>query len=400
MAINSLTFAPCLKRRSEHESLDYELFETAVAQFEEGHHEQSFAQVFAHLFPKHDPIDLTKAPFSFVQGSSQVTIKRTGDDVIITVPLVKLPSGGGAIAALRFLLTKISSSGQLHQPRLRGDDVFLEFRDAANRLHPAKLVEVLRRMPVEADNNDDWLIGQFGASPLERAPIAPVTDAEFAQADAMWRAHWNDVEELVKESQRKRSMFFLNEMSAYAYYRVRYALPLSGFLMAKLAEYTSTFNSTDEDPTKRETTLAKCAKEMKAIPADQLRKDLGHPQYAISPNSEGTSGVLSNYFGPGEYSESIEKYRSTGKSIEAAMALISTYTFLLGRYAWAPEVDAELQKGLTEASGKPWREAANVLAQQAEHIMEEFGDDDDDEESDSDDEDKDSNGDNSSQGGN
>jgi hypothetical protein len=403
MAITSLTFAPSLKHRSEFVDLDYEMFETAIAQFEQGNQKQSVTTVFAHLFPKLPAIDFAK-PFSFVQGSSRVTVTLSEQDISIVVPLVKLPSGGGAIAALRFLLTKISGSGQLHQPRLRGDDVYLEFRDKVASLHPAKLVEVLKRMPVEADNNDDWLIGQFGAIPLEREPIAGITDEEFVAAEAMWKAHWNDVEELVKESQRKRSMFFLNEMSAYAYYRIRYALPLSGFLMSKLSEHTSTFNSTDEDPTKREATLAKCAKEMKAVTAEQLRKDLCHPVYAISPHAEGESGVLTNYFGPGDYFESIEKYRSTGKSIEAAMALISTFTFLLGRYAWPTEVDAALQGALAAASGKPWREAANILAEHAEKIIAEFGDDEEEDEDGDDDDDGDksseSTDNNSNQGGN
>src|SRR5262249_28051704 len=150
-------------------------------------------------------------------------------------------------------------------------------------------------MPIEADDNDDWLIGQFGARPLDRAPIAALDDAEHGRAEAIWREHWNEIEELLKECQRKRSLFFLNELTALAIHPVAYALPLNGRLGFKLSEGATTFNDPDTDPLKRESSLAKTAKEMKAAPADELRKSLGHAEYAISPLKEGTSQVLSNH---------------------------------------------------------------------------------------------------------
>lgn len=385
MAIASLTFVPAVRQRAKAVTLDYELFETAIALFESGKTTESMQAVFAHLFPDQQVPDIATTAYSFAQGSSRVKVSIADEHISIVVPLVKLPAGGNGIAALRFLLTKISGSGQLHQPRLHGDDVYLEFRDRVSRMHPYKLIEVLRRMPIEADNNDDWLIGQFSAQPLEREPIPDVTDEEFERSQAIWAAHWNDVEELIKESQRKRSVFFLNELTAYAFYRVRYALPLNGFLHAKLSEYARVFNDSEEDPGKRETTLSKCIKEMKAVSPADLRRDLGHPSYAISPSADGTPAVLTSYFGPGTYADTIEQYRTTGKSLEAAMALISTYTFLLGRYAWPPPIEADLTKALTAASGKPWREVATLLTEHGKELVEAYGGDDDDDDDDDDD---------------
>lgn len=377
MAIASLTFMPAVRQRSKAVKLDYELFETAIALFEAGKTAESIQAVFTHLFPLRTFPDVATTAFSFAQGSSRVNVSIVDEHISIVVPLVTLPSGGNGLAALRYLLTKLSSSGQLHQPRLHGDNVYLEFHDRVSRMHPAKLVEVLRRIPIEADNNDDWLIGQFAALPLQREPIPDVSDEEFVRAAAIWRGHWNDIEELVKESQRKRSSFFLNELTAYSFYRVRYALPLNGFLHAKLAEYARTFNDSDEDPIKRENTLIKCIKEMKAASDAELRRDLGHPSYAISPHGDGTPAVLASYFGPGNYAESIEQYRKTGKSMEAAMALISTFTFLLGRYAWPDAIEADLQRAIADASGKPWREVATVLTDHGKALIDKYVDDDD-----------------------
>jgi hypothetical protein len=377
MSITSLTYVPPIRRGTRPSRPDYEQLEAAVALNDEGKHVEAVHKAFAHLFHTDIP-DLAKQPFTFVQGSSRVTARIEGDDLVIAVPLVRLPDGGRAIAALRFVLTKLAANGQLHQPRLRGDDIYLEFRDRVARMHPVKVLEVLRRMPLAADTNDDWLIGQFGALPLERAELGALDEAELARADTIWHDHWHEVEELSKESQRKRSLFFLNEVTAYALHRLNFALPLSGFVGARLNEAAATFNDGNGDPMKREASMAKALKDMKAVTPAELHGSLGHATYAISPLAEGTPKVLSGYFAGGNYIETIDRYRKSDKQIDAALALICTYNFLLARYAWPAEVEARLEDGLMKSSGKPWREAADVMWHHAKELVAEFGEDEED----------------------
>jgi hypothetical protein len=384
MTISAITYAPPVRHGTRPPRRDYALLDAAAELYEQGQHAESLAKVFAHLFPDAKLGDLATEPFAFTQGSSRVTVRVEGGELVATVPLVKLPTGGAAIAALRFVLTKLSANGQLHQPRLRGDDIYLEFRDKVSRLHPAKVLEMLRHMPSHADANDDWLIGQFGAVPLERAEVGTLGDDEVARCEAIWRQHWGDVEALLAECQRKRSLFFLNELTAYALHRVTFALPMCGFVIAKLREAAGTFNDTHEDPTKRETSLAKCIKDMKAITADELRKDLGHATFAISPLTDGTAHVLAEFFSPGNYMDTIDKYRKTDKAMDATVALVSTYTFLLSRYAWPEDLELAIEAALAKASGKPWREAADSLFHDARELIAKFGEDEDDQESDDD----------------
>lgn len=380
MSLSSFSFAPAVRRPGTFPALDYELLEAAYALAEEGKLHESIGKVLAHLFPKKPIPDLTREPFTFTQGSSRVSVQLEGEELAISVPLIRLPAGGGTVAALRFLLSRISGSGQLHQPRLRGDAVYLEFRDQVARLHPTKLLEALRRMPLEADSSDDWLIGQFSALPLDRALIDTLDAGELARAQAIWRAHWEEVEELLKESQRKRSLFFLNELTAYALYRLRYALPMCGFVSSRIDEAAGTFNDNDLDPLKREASLAKCARDMKAVSAEELGKSLGHAEYAISPLAEGKAEVFTSYFETGDYLKSIDKLRTTGKSLDAALALASTYTYLLGRFSWPAAMAAELEAGLTQVSGLPWRETASALYAHVEELLEKYGEDEDEDE--------------------
>jgi hypothetical protein len=372
MAISSLHYEPPVRRSARFTPLDYGLFEQAVALSEEGRPIESITKVFEHLFPGRPIPNLATQAFSFTQGSSHVTARVDGDDFVIEVPLVRLPSGGSAIAAMRHVLTKIAGSGQLYQPRLNGDDVKLEFRDRISRLHPAKIVEVLRRMPEEADDNDDFLIGQFTAQPLDRAPIQPLDDAEMARCEAIWKLHWDEVDELLKECRRKRSMFFLNELTSYAYHRLTFALPLSGFVAARLDESASDFNDSDEDPMKREAVLGKCSKEMRAVSSADLRKSLGHAEYAISPLGQGTPRVLADHIGKGHYLDAVDQLRKSSKAMDAAVALFGTYTFLLSRFAWSEAIERELKAGLAGASDKPFRDMANTLFENARGLVAKF----------------------------
>lgn len=372
MAITSLTYAAPIRRLPRPLNLDYALLEAASAASDDGQVDDAIHKVFAHLFPGAAVGDLAAQPFTFVQGSSQVTARVEDGQLAITVPLVRLTPTGNAVAALRYALTTISGSGQLYQPRLRGDDLYLEFRDKLSRMHPAKVLEVLRRMPVEADRCDDWLVGQFGAQPLERAEIEALSEDELARAEAAWRMHWDEVEELLKESQRKRSTWFLNEVSAIALFRVQFVLPICGYLLARISESAAVWNDGQGEPAKREAALARTAREMKAIPSAELRANLGHARYALAPLAEGQPSTLAGYFGSGDYIETIDKYRTQGKSFEAALAMISSCTYLLARYAWPEDVAAALMDGLAKAGGKPWRDAAALLWDHCKGLVEQF----------------------------
>jgi hypothetical protein len=373
MTLSSLRYEPPVRRRRQAAKPDYSLLEAAAALADEGRAVDAVTAVYRHLFPAATIPDLTAQDFTFVQGSSKVVSRIEGDELSVRIRLVRVPKGNTTVATLRYTLTKISGSGQLYQPRLRGDELWLEFRDRLSRLHPAKVLEVLRRMPFEADRCDDWLISQFQAEPLDRADIQPLDETELARSEGLWRTHWSDVEELGKESQRKRSIFFLNELTAYAVHRLQFALPLSGSLGTRLAESAATFNDGNEAPLKRESTLTKFAREMQGISAAELAQNLGHAEYALSPRAEGTPALLSEQFDGSDYMETIDKLRSSGKSLDAALALISTYNYLLARFSWPEPVEDALQAGLAEASDKPWREAASALFAHAQQLVEAFG---------------------------
>ena len=82
--------------------------------------------------------------------------------------------------------------------------------------------------------------------------------------------------------------------------------------------------------------------------------------------------------------DTIEQLKGSDKPLDAALALIGTYAYLLACFAWPEPVEAALKGGLSLASGKPWREAANTLFDHARGLVATFADDADDADDDGD----------------
>ena len=380
MAITSLTCPEPIARRQRVVAPDYDALHEANALFDEGQPEKALRRTLDHLFPGREVPNLRDEPFSFVQGSSRVTVGIDGDEVTAKVPLVRLRDDSLTTAALRYLLTDVSGIGVLFQPLLVGNDVHLVFRDRLPRLHPQKVIEVLRQMPLRADAKDDWLIEEFSCEPLERAPLDPLADDELERAVSLWQTHWREVDELAKESQRKRSTFFFDEVAAYALYHVRQALPLHGYWWSRLSSASDTFNGNRVPMDDRERSLMKCAKEMVDLDADRLRNSLGHATYAISPLSEGDERVLRHHLGPGNYLDAVMSVHNAGRYMDAAVALVGTYCYLLARYSWEDPIERLLLEGVKTANGQAWRACASALLAQSRKLMDALDEDGEDDE--------------------
>jgi len=373
MSIASLQCPLPIRRRAAVAPRDYARRDRAIESFEAGQHQESIGETLGYLLPDIRIPDLASDALCFVQGSARVRIHIEGDELVLTTSLAALRPDAQSTAALRFFLTRLSATGQLFQPRLRDGTIRLEFRDRLSLLHPLKLAEVLQRLPMESDANDGWLAERFGVDAPDREAIAPLDDVEFARAWSIWIEHWNSVNELMLESRRRRSVRFLDALGSYAANQVRYTLPLFGSVRARLNESADDYTDKDENPNKRDSALAKCIKEMRQVSQNELRQCLGHSSYAINPLHEGTPSLLTSMLGSGHRMQTTGELRAVGRSLEAALELIADYLYLLADHSWPVEVETALRSGLDLVSGKPWREAADVLWNHANHTARVFG---------------------------
>lgn len=373
MSIFALNFAAPIRRRIEVAPRDFARRDYAISLFDSGQFVEAVTATLGYLLPTTTLPSLELEALCLGQGSARVHVEIQGDELLIRAPLVRLNLDAQVVAAMRFFLTRLSATGQLFQPRLREQTVALEFRERLMLLHPLKLLEVMQRLPMEADNHDAWLVQQFGVAMAERQPLQALTDAEFDTAWEIWSAHWTAVEELMTESRRRRQISVLDSLGSFTINHLVYCLPLFGPVRARMNECADEFTNRDETATKRDNELAKCVKEMRQIKPEALRACLGHATYAINPLHEGTPSLLTSILGGGSRMQKTGEHRAAGRGLEATLELVADYLYLLAHYSWPNEIDAALRAGLASASGKPWREAADLLWNHANATAKTFG---------------------------
>lgn len=373
MSISALNFAAPIRRRIEVAPRDFARRDHAISLFDAGQFVDSVTATLGYLLPTTSVPDLNNEALCLAQGSAHIHIEIQGEELLVRAPLVTLKPEAQVVAAMRFFLTRLSATGQLFQPRLRAQTVALEFRERLALLHPLKLIEVMQRLPMEADNHDDWLVQQFGLAMAERQSVTRLTDTEFDAAWQLWSAHWSAVEELMTESRRRRQISLLDSLGSFTVNNLVYSLPLFGPVRTRLNECADEFTSRDETATKRDNELAKCVKEMRQVMPAALRACLGHATYAINPQHEGTPSLLTSILGGGSRMQKTGEHRAAGRGLEATLELVADYLYLLAHHSWSNEIDAALRAGLASASDKPWREAADLLWNHANATAKTFG---------------------------
>lgn len=361
MSIHTLSFPPSLRRSRVPQPRDYARRDRAIALFDEGRPLEAVHETLLHLLPELDAPDLASAPIEFDQGSARVRIALVEGQVEVRAELAALTEDSNSVAALRYMLSRVAASGQLYQPRLRGQVLSLEYADPLALAHPQKLLEVLQRLPSEADQNDGWLAERFGLELAGRALREPLSEAEAEQAQGVWKQHWENAAELLSELRRRRSVRLLNAIGSYLVDAVRVGLPLHGGLRAELQEYAERFGDSDLNPNERDAELAKCIRDMRAVEPSRLLACLGHGRYALDPVSQGTPSLLGRILGDSQRRQAIGEMLAGGRALEAALDLVADYHYLLAQFCWAAAIEAELQQGLAQASGRGWSEICETL---------------------------------------
>lgn len=373
MSIHSLNFPPSLRRPRAPQPRDYARRDRAIALYDEGRPLEAVHETLLHLLPSLEAPDLRAAPIVFDQGSARVRIALEDGQLCIRAEIARLSEDSNAVAALRYMLSRVAATGQLFQPRLREDLLSLEYSDPLALAHPQKLLEVLQRLPSEADHNDGWLVERFGLVLHGRAEREPLDDAEFERAEAWWRAHWDAAGELLSELRRRRSVRLLNAIGSYLVDAVRAGLPLHGTLRSELQEYAERFGDTDSPPNERDAELAKCIRALREVDPARLRECLGHAHYALDPLPQGTPSLLSRILGDSGRRQMAGEMLASGRALEAAMELVADYHYLLAQFGWAPAIDAELRQGLAQASGRGWSELCESLLAHASALCQSYG---------------------------
>lgn len=373
MAIGSLQLPKPVRRRPPVIVRDHLRRDRALELFDGGDVAGALTESLRFLLPSIEVPDLRTEALELVQGTAQVCLRIDGDALLIEAQLARMAKPEKSAAMLRYALTQLASTGQLYQPKLHNSVLSLSYREELTLVHPNKLIEILTRLPSEAESHDDWLGHAFGVETAQRAVLEPLSADELARAEQIHEAHWSAIEALQLESRRRRSVRFMDAVAFLASNHPRYLLPMHGAMRATLNEAAEVFNDREHNPNKRDAELARCVREMRAISPQQLAASLGHAHYALSPLGEGTGAQLASMLGSNNHMQKTGELRASGQALDAAMDLIADYVYLLAQWRFADEVEEAVRTALDQADGRPWREVADLLWNHAAGLVKRYG---------------------------
>jgi hypothetical protein len=380
MSITSLYLPRPLRRSIAHTPRDHARRDRAVELFESGERLAAIGESIAYLVSGIAPPDLAREPLCLVQGSARIRMHVDGNRFQLSAVLATLTPDSNATAALRHFVSSVAATGQLYQPRLRDDVVALEYADDLALMHPLKLIELLQSTAKEAANHDAWLVDSFDVAASDREPIAALAADEFDAAWTLWQTHWAATDEMLDELRRRRSTALLNTIAAYANSQIEHTLPLYGSLREDLSEANDIYDDREESPSKRQAALAQCVKDMRAKTRDDLARCVGHARYAINPLHDGSPSLLTKVLSGAQREQTVGDLNAAGRTLESGLYQAVDYLYLLAYFAWPAAVAAALREPLDLASGRPLREAAEIMRAHAGAIVRNHGgrDDDDD----------------------
>lgn len=373
MPIHALQFPIPIRRPTRPTPRDHARRDRAIELFDAGEAVAAVQESLAYLLPDSDVSGFPATPLRFPQGAASIEVVLEGDALRVTASIATINDRAATTAALRFFLSRLSSTGQMFQPRLRDNAVNVEYRDPVNQVHPTKLIEVVQRLAQEASRHDRWLSERFGISVPDHGLLTPLDAEELPRAIAIWRTHWSEVDELVMESRRRRSLRVLDTLGSLAINRTRYLLSVHGDVRARLVEFADTFTDRDEDGEARDAALAKCVKQMLRVSDAELANAFAHTEYSINPLRDGSDGIGASLVANPQRMQHVGDLRSAGQLLEATLELSACYVYALAQYSWPEPLERRLREALDQASGKPWREAAQSLWSHAQQIGRDWG---------------------------
>lgn len=382
MSLLGLQCPQPLRKRPANAQVDYARRDRAIELFENGESYKALVETLRYLNPASKPAGVRQGPLFWTQGTAKVQIALSHDDQLsVSSALANVAVEPANPAALRYFLGNISSTGKLFQPRLTDGVVGLHFSEKLSLLHPQKLIEVLQKLPLEADNHDAWMQEELGCESVGRAVPKVLNASERKRALALWVQHWSDMDALMLESRRRRSMRFLDAIGRIAVGQIRYTLPLFGSLRRKLNQSADVFIDRESGARERESELVRCVRSMRDAKPEEVLACLGHVNYAVTPWNPGSAGVLRSAIGSVHHMHQSNEFRQSGRSMEATVEILANYLYLLAYFTWPPVIEHALRQTLNGVSGQPWRVACDVLWTRSQEISRQFAGGSDDGES-------------------
>ena len=334
-------------------------WEKAMKLFDEGNYRDSILTVIDYANPlvraKFGNPEQTK--FNVGHGSAVVTVEIENNTFKVLTPFLKLPDN--KIPLLRRINEINFGVLSLPQIYLKGDELFFSYQCPLEMCYPFKIYEVLREICSNADFFDDEFVTQFGAKRIIEPKVIPYEPSQKEKAWEKFREYLDEAVQYIDYMQSKRMDGFIWDVLSIELRKIEYFVAPQGKLRNDIETAVKELGNNNLNFNERLNSGRRFLAQLQAVTKEAFMEDL----------------YLTDVFIPYKYYSKIESIKENfgntleraGKEMSGGDYLSSTFTMqydlinLFYNNDLAPDVADFVERSLSEASGKEWKEAAGVL---------------------------------------
>lgn len=304
--------------------------------------------------------------FHIPHGSIVVDILLADDRLRIHADFMELPAKG-SVAMLRQVAGLNTNQLLLPTFLLEGNKLTLDYTCPILRSHPAKLYGVLRDICYIGDQYDDEFSAKFGATRLYTPNVRPYSTEEIDRLYDAIQTICRDALAAVKEYDSNRQGAYSWNILETAVYQILYTAAPQGQLLNELDKAIADL---DRDLPVNELNQkgVEVLKKLAAMPKEELARDLYHVDTLISTKRRSSLRNVQDNLR--EVYEQAEQAIQGGNFEAATVRMLYKFYEMYYYCDVQDDINNVAAKALAKASGLAWEEAADVLYDALDDIME------------------------------
>lgn len=378
----TLTFNPSTIA-STASKLNVEAFDVSVEAFENQEYLKSFYALLDYINgdfrTKYGNVQGSE--FNIPHGSIVVNIKLDDEKLTITAPFVALPEKG-RIPVLRQVTGLNFNAMDLAMIFLKGDQLYFEYSCPIQLINPYKIYYILEEICRTGDKYDDEFETKFDAKRIYEPKIQPYDDATLENIYNALQLSCKECLDAVKYFESSRKYGFVWNIIQTTLLKFMYFANPQGQLLNDMQKAIREMDREDI-PLPEITAKGKAVVErLQKMTKEELAEDLYYAETFIpSKRRSNLQNIQENFE---DCYKKVTSYLETGDNM--TVCVMVTYKFYEMYYYnnLQDDVNNVVVKALQKSSALPWDQAAPILYQAMEAIMEdELDEEEDDDEDDS-----------------
>lgn len=304
--------------------------------------------------------------FHIPHGSIVVDILLADDRLRIHADFMELPAKG-SVAMLRQVAGLNTNQLLLPTFLLEDNKLTLDYTCPIQRSHPAKLYGVLRDICYIGDQYDDEFSAKFGATRLYTPNVRPYSNEEIDRLYDAIQTICRDALAAVKEYDSNRQGAYSWNILETAVYQILYTAAPQGQLLNELDKAIADL---DRDLPVNELNQkgVEVLKKLAAMPKEELARDLYHVDTLISTKRRSSLRNVQDNLR--EVYEQAEQAIQGGNFEAATVRMLYKFYEMYYYCDVQDDINNVAAKALAKASDLAWEEAADVLYDALDDIME------------------------------